>query len=1063
MSSQTRQARFAIWSSLLLSLLVFSLLLYLIARPEGSAYWRAIGIAAVATLATAIAGNLALTRFGLREEATQLIDRITAGELDQQAREIEQAAGSPQLALSIRALVLKLERTILRFSRLAADVAAVSEQISRRSRVLGQSASNQLTSAESTSRSVLKIDRSINDVQQSMEELSGSAEETSTSILEMSASIEEVGRISQTLGEFVEQTASGIEEMIASINQVASNMESFSSFAIETASAMVEMDATTDEIRRSAQHSSDLAMDVATSANEGRDAVIGTVDGMSKIQQSVEEAKETLTLLGGRSEEIGEIVRVIDEIARQTNLLALNAAIIAAQAGDRGKGFGVVADEIRDLSERTSHSTEEIRTLIRNVQRGVQRAIEQMNSSSERVSEGVSLTARAEEVLGRILDLTERSTGSISEIARATEEQSRGSKSATSAIEAVTRMVQQTASATQQQSQTSRTIGQQASLVRDYTKHLKRAMDEQQSGSQAIAKAMESIMSSVSAVLEATSVLASESSVIVDAVEVNQVAAREGNFAVAELNQMSSVLRQETSLFTRELGRFKLPTAERGGTIVTSTILPSPLTLDPVFCQYMALGFIHKAIHQTLVEFGEGAELKGGLGERWEILDGGTRYRFHLREGATFHGGRPVTAAQVRSSFLRLMSPELKSVGRWIMHSVKGAEDVMNGRAKSAEGLVVIDEKTIEFILDEPLAFFLLLLSMPESAIVPTEEARDAASYRLSGVGAGPYIVEEAVEGSHVTVRRNEDYYDGEVPHLQTLRFRLDLKSSREVAEAFERGELDIAHGIPLAAAARFRENPSYAPYLLDTIQLHTSYLTFDCSSPPFDQVAVRQAMNYAIDRNRINRQIFSGLGVEATSLLPPGLPGYDSRLSGYAFDQERARSLLRSAGYENGFKADYWTWDTDEFNNSGQLALMLGDLAAVGIEVQVSSHSAAEARAAREKPGHNLIFAANWYADFPDSDNFFYIFFHSKSGTVIGMNYQSPALDRQIEEARRSNDLDERAKIYAKLNQKVLDEAPAVFLFHDRFFVISKPHVRGMHTYLVPPPVRYSDLWVER
>jgi ABC-type transport system substrate-binding protein len=172
---------------------------------------------------------------------------------------------------------------------------------------------------------------------------------------------------------------------------------------------------------------------------------------------------------------------------------------------------------------------------------------------------------------------------------------------------------------------------------------------------------------------------------------------------------------------------------------------------------------------------------------------------------------------------------------------------------------------------------------------------------------------------------------------------------------------------------------------------------------------------------------------------------------------------LLRSAGYENGFKTDYWTWDTDEFNNSGQLPLMLEDLAAVGIEVRVTSHSAAESRAAREKPGHGLIFAANWYADFPDSDNFFYIFFHSESGTVTGMNYQSQALDGQIEEARRSNDLDERARIYTKLNQKVLDEAPAVFLFHDRFFVISKPHVRGMHTYLVPPPVRYSDIWVER
>src|SRR5205085_1606160 len=282
-------------------------------------------------------------------------------------------------------------------------------------------------------------------VRRSMEELSANAEETSTSVLEMSASIEEVSRIADTLSEFVEQTSSAIEEMIASINEVATNTESFSSFAIETASSMVEMNATTDEIGKSAKQSAELARYVKDAANEGREAVGGTVSGMRKIQQAVEEAKLALNDLAERSQEIGEIVRVIDEIAGQTNLLALNAAIIAAQAGERGKGFAVVADEIRDLSERTSVSTDEIRT----------------------------------------------------------------------PIEEVTKMVQTTAAATQQQSQTSRKIGEQAAMVRDYTKHLKRAMNEQESGSRAISRAMQNIMGLVQNVLESTSVLAAESSAIV--------------------------------------------------------------------------------------------------------------------------------------------------------------------------------------------------------------------------------------------------------------------------------------------------------------------------------------------------------------------------------------------------------------------------------------------------------------------------------------------------------------------------------------------------------------------
>ena len=230
----------------------------------------------------------------------------------------------------------------------------------------------------------------------------------------MSASIEEVSRISDTLADFVDETASAIEEMIVSINEVATNTESFSSFAIQTASSMVQMNVTTEEIGKSAKQSSELAKSVKEAASEGRQAVSGTVEGMQRIEAAMSEAKSALAELADRSDEIGEIVRVIDEIAGQTNLLALNAAIIAAQAGDRGKAFGVVADEIRDLSERTSLSTDEIGTLISNVQRSVERATEQMTTSAQRVSEGVGLTARAEQVLGKILDLTARSTNSIS-------------------------------------------------------------------------------------------------------------------------------------------------------------------------------------------------------------------------------------------------------------------------------------------------------------------------------------------------------------------------------------------------------------------------------------------------------------------------------------------------------------------------------------------------------------------------------------------------------------------------------------------------------------------------
>jgi len=1051
------------WVLLVACLGLFGLFVTLVPGMTGGIWLRVMIAAAAAAAITVFLFNFWLkTVLKRRESAVNVLNRITGGDLSLSAREIEAAAQSSRMATALRALVANLERTIRRFGQLATDVSKVSDQISGRSRILSRSASEQLASTGTTSESVTQIDQTINSVRTSMEELSANAEETSTSVLEMSASIEEVSRIADTLSEFVEQTGSAIEEMIASINEVATNTESFSSFSIQTASSMVQMNATTGEIQRSAKQSAELARYVKDAANEGREAVRGSSDGMRKIQTAVEEAKVALTQLAERSQEIGEIVRVIDEIAGQTNLLALNAAIIAAQAGERGKGFAVVADEIRDLSERTSASTEEIRTLIQNVQRGVGRAGEQMTLSSDRVLDGVTLTSRAEQVLDKILDLTDRSTSSISEIARATEEQSRGSEAATAAIEEVTKMVQQTATATQQQSQTSRKIGEQATMVRDYTKHLKRAMSEQETGSRAISRAMQNIMGLVQNVLESTSVLAGESSAIVTSMSVIQQGSKESSFGVTELNQMANTLSHESTLLKQELDRFTLPRANDGGKLIAPTVLWQKLTFDPIHVGASALGFLSSAIHDTLVQYGEGAELMPGIAERWEVTEQGRRYRFFIRHGIRFHNGRPLEAKDIYETFLRLLLPENDSHGSWIMRSVQGAGEVISGKTRELKGIVVVDPHTVDIVLEEPVAFFLSLLTMHETNIVPVEETRDPERFRLKGVGAGKFRVEEAVEGKFVRLRRNENYYIPGLPHLDELTFRLDLNSFQAVAEAFLRGEIDGAHGVPLKLVDGLRNDPRYAAYLLTTVQLHTSYLGYDSSTGPFSRVEVRQAVNYAINRQRINERVFANLNVPAESLLPPGLLGYDPNLRGYAYDPERAKSLLRAGGQANGFSVDYRTWDTDEFNNSGMVPLMIEDLEQIGIRVNVTRHNATEARAPLTRPGHNNIFCGNWYADFPDSDNFFYVFFHSESSAIRGFFFHTEEVDRKIIEARRANDLETRARIYRDLDQMVIRDAPLVSLFHERLFVLHKPQVRGLRTSLVPPPVRYQDVWLE-
>lgn len=1059
-STRTQQ----MWLLIVICFLLFAGLIALVPGMTMPLFWRVLAAAALASVLTVSLFEFWLRRtLRSREQTTRLITRIATGDLAVNGGDIARATKSQRTAAALRALVVNLDRTIRRFGQLAADVSAVSEAINNRARILGRSAAEQLVSTDSASASVTQIDTSIKAVRTSMEELSANAEETSTSVLQMSASIEEVSKIAETLAEFVEQTSTALDQMSASINEVATNTESFSSFATQTASSMVEMNATTEEIGKSARQSAELARYVKDAASEGRVAVIGSVEGMRNVQIAVDEAKIALNELAERSEEIGEIIRVIDEIAGQTNLLALNAAIIAAQAGERGKGFAVVADEIRDLSERTSVSTDEIRTLISNVQTSVSRAAEQMTISSDRVADGVALTARAELVLEKILDLTARSTSSIAEIAKATEEQSRGSSAATRAIEEVNKMVQQTATATQQQSQTAKKVGEQASTVRDYTKHLKRAMKEQESGSRAISRAMENVMSLVQNVLESTSVLATESSAIVKSMAVVQLASRDGNVSIGDLNQMSTTLSHESTLLKQELDRFTLPVPAAGGRVTTATVLWQQLTLDPIHIGAAALGFMSRMVHDNLVSYGEGAELIPGLAERWEVLEQGHVYRMHLRRNVKFHNGRTMEARDIHDSMIRLLLPELQSGSAWIMKTVRGSADVLEGRTRTLSGIQARDPYTVDFILDEPLAFFLSLLTMNEAAIVPAEEARDVERFRTHTVGAGAFRVEEVVEGTLVRLVRNENFYIAGQPHLDELVYRLDLRSFRDVADAFLRDEIDVAHGVPLNMVGEIQKNEQLLPYLLQTVQLHTSYFTYDCSTPPFDRLEVRQAVAHAVDRNRINERVFSGLSIVANSLLPPGLLGYDPALRATAHDPERARALLRQAGHSGGFKVEYRTWDTDEFNNSGVLDLIIEDLGAVGIDVHVTRHNAVEARGPLEKRGHGMVFCGNWYADFPDPDNFFYVFFHGDTSSLRGIFFHRDAIDADIVEARRSNDVDRRAAIYRDLDQMVVREAPILPLFHERLFVLHKPNIRGVRTSLVPPPVRYTDVWVER
>jgi methyl-accepting chemotaxis protein len=203
-------------------------------------------------------------------------------------------------------------------------------------------------------------------------------------------------------------------------------------------------------VARNAQLSAEAAQEALRNANSGQQAVRQSIDGMLVIRENVQETSKKIKRLGERSNEIGEIVRIIEDIADQTNLLALNAAIQSAMAGEHGRGFAVVADEIRLLAERSTESTKRIATLVKSIQGDTFEAVVAMEDSTQEVVKGSQLADEAGRALNSIYTAVERQAQMIETIAHAANEQAQVSENAAVAMGQISEITRQTNTGTQE-------------------------------------------------------------------------------------------------------------------------------------------------------------------------------------------------------------------------------------------------------------------------------------------------------------------------------------------------------------------------------------------------------------------------------------------------------------------------------------------------------------------------------------------------------------------------------------------------------------------------------------
>ncbi len=397
------------------------------------------------------------------------------------------------LSRSVASAIFGLRRLLGRMEEAAHALDDAAGAIQSEGDEMSEGSRTQVSLVDETSRTMGVMKESVGGIADSVQTLASSAEESSASILEVQATIDEVGLNVENLSAAVEQTTAAIQEMNTSTREVAENVQYLSRRSQIAMDSLGEMERMISRVNSGSSETASLSGRVAQDAEKGARAVNLTIDGIQKIRDTSGGVSQVISELGARAAEIGNILNVIEDVTDETNLLALNAAIIAAQAGEHGRGFSVVADEIKDLAERTAASTKEIADLIDAVQGGAQLAVLRMKEGTQTIEEGVKRSEQAGDALIEIQDSARKSMEQTHAIAEAAKVQAKKSSEFLEFMDGLNAMITQAAQATQEQTKSGDQIASTAAKMEDIAQQVKRATLEQAQGSRQITQAIEHI------------------------------------------------------------------------------------------------------------------------------------------------------------------------------------------------------------------------------------------------------------------------------------------------------------------------------------------------------------------------------------------------------------------------------------------------------------------------------------------------------------------------------------------------------------------------------------------
>jgi len=429
-------------------------------------------------------------------------------------------------------------------------------------------------------------------------------------------------------------------------------------------------------------------------------------------------------------------------------------------------------------------------------------------------------------------------------------------------------------------------------------------------------------------------------------------------------------------------------------------------------------------IYDGLVRYKDGTlEVEPALAESWAVSDDGKTYTFKLRQGVKFHDGSDFNAEAVKFNFDRMLKEDhpFYNTGPFPLSFNFSSIDAVN----------VLDEHTVEFKLKEPFAPFLSNLAYPTGLIVSPEEVKKfGKEFGRHPSGTGPFKFAEWQSGQRVVVERNPDYWDT-VPALEAVVFRPITDANTRVAEMMA-GGLDVMVEVPPDNLATFKQDANFA--VAEQAGPHVWFTVLNAKSGPFADKKVRQAANYAVNKQGLVDNVLQGSATVAAGPIPPAFNWVENKTEPYPYDPEKAKALLAEAGASNPEITFYVTE-----GGSGMLdpitmgAAIQADLEAVGFKVRIETYewNTFLGRVNPGLEGKADMAEMAWMTNDPDTVPYLTLrsdALPDKGGFNSGY-YSNPKVDELLEKARSSTDQTERGKLYGEVQSIVHDDAPWLFV----------------------------------